>query len=236
LSTNSTKSEQAREFFRSLVADGFDFRNSDARIQKIKDFCTSKKWNYDSDRAIFYEAFRKVLKEQGIDPRKFEIKPKSTKYSSSEKINVTVEPKPKGVLYEGSEAPKQEAPKEQKQEQAQTSLSIDTISNLFDVPVNIVNIRYPKFKKLTPEEKKSLGESWKPIFDKYLNIDSKFAIWIAPVITTLGILASRADAFVKSKEDNIENNIEINQELKKEIEPKNDPKWLDKVSREKKRK
>ena len=77
----------------------------------------------------------------------------------------------------------------------------ENVAVVFDTMFNLLHARYPECSKLTIEEKRNLGESWRPIFDKYLS--DKGGIWIAPVLALAPVLLVRAAEYktdLKSKE------------------------------------
>jgi len=64
---------------------------------------------------------------------------------------------------------------------------------------NILHARYPECDKLSIDEKRSLGECWRPIFDKYLG--DKGGIFVMPILITAPIVLTRAAQINTAKKE-----------------------------------
>ena len=65
----------------------------------------------------------------------------------------------------------------------------ENVAIVFDTMFNLLHARYPECSKLTFEEKRNLGESWRPIFDKYLS--DKGGIWVMPILSLVPVVLVR---------------------------------------------
>jgi len=222
---STSKTEQARALYRQWIKEGFDFRNSDERNKKIREFCKSKGWSYESAKSIFHYARDQVLKEQGIDPKIYNVKPIPTKYKKKTgQIETTITPKPK--------VDPEKKPEEKILGEKITigsGYSLDVIGNFFVIPVQIIHARNPNFLPLTDQEKQNLAESWKPIFDKYLaESNNGILLFLPAIVTTLGVLSVRLDS-LKAPEDKKPDQKQKKPEDKKPDEKK--PDWIEGVEK-----
>ena len=125
----------------------------------------------------------------------------------------TSQPKPitsQELQQTGQEATQEETPQEQA-----AYYTAENVAVVFDTMFNMLHARYPACSKLTPEEKRNIGEAWRPIFDKYLA--DKGGIWIAPILATAPVILVRVAEF---------NNAKKSEEMKKDFFPedKDEPK------------
>jgi len=90
----------------------------------------------------------------------------------------------------------------QKQNELVTQAAYYTAENVaivFDTMFNLLHARYPECSKLTLEEKRNLGECFRPIFDKYLG--DKGGIWVMPVLALLPVILVRAAEMNAAKKE-----------------------------------
>ena len=98
------------------------------------------------------------------------------------------EAKPKPITtQELKETGQESAPQTEPQQAAY--YTAENVAIVFDTMFNLLHTRYPACSKLSMDEKRNIGESWRPIFDKYLA--DKGGIWIAPILATVPILLVR---------------------------------------------
>ena len=210
------KSQIARDFWRKIFDENkIDLRNSDKRNAAVNEFLANPEnikagWKK-ADRRFFRLSLDKIFKERGISPHTKNIKPiaqTTQKQAGSMRMNIrtdekkvhaTQQPKPittQELQETGQEATQQDTPQEQA-----AYYTAENVAVVFDTMFNLLHARYPACSKLTIEEKRNLGESWRPIFDKYLS--DKGGIWIAPVLALAPVLLVRAAEYktdLKSKE------------------------------------
>ena len=203
------KSQIARDFYRRLFDDqSIDLRDSDARNKAVNAFFdlpeNKKNWNKTKDRRFFRLGFDKVCKERNFNPYSVGIKPiaqTSQKTQGGFKMNVKTDEK-KGIPYQKITDPKipnskelqqggQEAQqKAQEFEIAQASFySAESVGLIFDTMFNLLHARFNECEKLSNEERQALGDSWRPIFDKYLG--DKGGIWVMPILISAPIVLTR---------------------------------------------
>ena len=63
------------------------------------------------------------------------------------------------------------------------------VESTFSTIFSLVQIKYPNWKGLTTEEKKSLGSAWLPIFQEYLQ--QNWVKWGLPLMITGGVVLPR---------------------------------------------
>ena len=231
------KSQIARDFWREILdKNTIDLRNSDARNELVNSFLAdpdNKKSGWKQrDKRFFRLSLDKIFRERGISSHQKGIKPvpqKSQQTAGSMRMNIQTDEKPK--IPSGA-IPKSKELKEHGQEATQqinplaqqaAYYTAENVAIVFDTMFNLLNARYPECTKLTFEEKRNLGESWRPIFDKYLG--DRGGIWVMPILATLPVLLVRVAQFNQAKKE---------QELKKDYFPDdkdkdkdNDNKWTD---------
>ena len=65
----------------------------------------------------------------------------------------------------------------------------ENVGIVFDTMFNLLHARYPECSKLTFEEKRNLGETFRPIFDRYLS--DKGGIWVMPILALVPVMLVR---------------------------------------------
>ena len=197
------KSQISRDFWRQIFDENkIDLRNSDKRNAAVNEFLENPQnikagWKK-ADRRFFRLSLDKIFRERGISSHSKNIKPitqTAQKQAGSMRMNIktdekkvhTTQAKPittQELQQSGQEAKQQAAP-----EQQAAYYTAENVAVIFDTMFNLLHARYPACSKLSPDEKSNIGESWRPIFDKYLA--DKGGIWIAPILATVPILLVR---------------------------------------------
>ena len=197
------KSQISRDFWRRIFDDNkIDLRNSDKRNAAVNEFLENPQnikagWKK-SDRRFFRLSLDKIFRERGISSHSKNIKPitqTAQKQAGSMRMNIktdekkvhTTQAKPittQELQQSGQEANQQGAPQQQA-----AFYTAENVAVIFDTMFNLLHARYPACSKLSPDEKSNIGESWRPIFDKYLA--DKGGIWIAPILATVPIVLVR---------------------------------------------
>ena len=197
------KSQISRDFWRQIFDENkIDLRNSDKRNAAVNEFLENPQnikagWKK-ADRRFFRLSLDKIFRERGISSHSKNIKPitqTAQKQAGSMRMNIktdekkvhTTQAKPittQELQQTGQEAKQQAAP-----EQQAAYYTAENVAVIFDTMFNLLHARYPACSKLSPDEKSNIGESWRPIFDKYLA--DKGGIWIAPILATVPILLVR---------------------------------------------
>ena len=196
------KSALARDFWRKIFDENkIDLRNSDKRNAAVNDFLANPEnkkagWRQ-ADKRFFRLSLDKIFRERGISSHKANIKPISQttqKQAGSMRMNIKTdekkvhEAKPQTITTkELTETGQESAPQTEPQQAAY--YTAENVAVVFDTIFNILHTRYPACSKLSLDEKRNIGESWRPIFDKYLA--DKGGIWIAPILATVPILLVR---------------------------------------------
>jgi len=217
------KSQISRDFWRRIFDDNkIDLRNSDKRNAAVNEFLANPEnikagWKK-SDRRFFRLSLDKIFRERGISSHSKNIKPitqTAQKQAGSMRMNIktdekkvhTTQAKPittQELQQSGQEAKQQGAP-----EQQAAYYTAENVAVIFDTMFNLLHARYPACSKLSPDEKSNIGESWRPIFDKYLA--DKGGIWIAPILATVPILLVRVAEYNRELKSD---------EMKKDFFPK----------------
>ena len=176
-------------------------RNSDKRNAAVNEFLANPEnkkagWKQ-ADKRFFRLSLDKIFRERGISSHKANIKPISQttqKQAGSMRMNIKTdekkvhETKPKPITTQELQDTGQESAPQTEPEQA-AYYTAENVAVVFDTIFNILHTRYPACSKLSLDEKRNIGESWRPIFDKYLA--DKGGIWIAPILATVPILLVR---------------------------------------------
>ena len=196
------KSALARDFWRKIFDENkIDLRNSDKRNAAVNDFLANPEnkkagWKQ-ADKRFFRLSLDKIFRERGISSHKANIKPISQttqKQAGSMRMNIKTdekkvhETKPKPITTQELQDTGQESAPQTEPEQA-AYYTAENVAVVFDTMFNLLHTRYPACSKLSLEEKRNIGESCRPIFDKYLA--DKGGIWIAPILATVPILLVR---------------------------------------------
>ena len=197
------KSQISRDFWRKIFDENkIDLRNSDKRNAAVNEFLENPQniksgWKK-SDRRFFRLSLDKIFRERGISSHSKNIKPitqTAQKQAGSMRMNIktdekkvhTTQAKPittQELQQTGQEAKQQAAP-----EQQAAYYTAENVAIVFDTIFNLLHARYPACSKLSIDEKRNIGESWRPIFDKYLA--DKGGIWIAPILALAPVLLVR---------------------------------------------
>ena len=196
------KSALARDFWRKIFDENkIDLRNSDKRNAAVNEFLANPEnkkagWKQ-ADKRFFRLSLDKIFRERGISSHKANIKPISQttqKQAGSMRMNIKTdekkvhEAKPKPITTQELKETGQESAPQTEPEQA-AYYTAENVAVVFDTMFNLLHTRYPACSKLSLEEKRNIGESWRPIFDKYLA--DKGGIWIAPILALTPVVLVR---------------------------------------------
>ncbi len=223
------KSQISRDFWRKIFDENkIDLRNSDQRNAAVNSFLANPEnkkagWKQ-ADKRFFRLSLDKIFRERGISPHAKNIKPISQttqKQAGSMRMNIKTDEKkvhtsqPKPITSQELQQTGQEATQEETPQEQAAYYTAENVAVVFDTMFNMLHARYPACSKLTPEEKRNIGEAWRPIFDKYLA--DKGGIWIAPILATAPVILVRVAEF---------NNAKKSEEMKKDFFPedKDEPK------------
>ena len=208
------KSQVARDFWRRIFDDNkIDLRNSDERNAAVNEFLNNPEnikagWKK-ADRRFFRLSLDKIFRERGVSSHTKGVKPISQstqKQSGSMRMNIKTDEKkvhdqnPQAITTQELQKTGQEATQQAPEEQA-AYYTAENVAVVFDTIFNLLHTRYPACSKLTLDEKRNIGESWRPIFDKYLA--NKGGIWIAPCLALAPVLLQRVAEYntaIKSEE------------------------------------
>jgi len=197
------KSQISRDFWRRIFDDNkIDLRNSDQRNAAVNEFLANPEnikagWKK-SDRRFFRLSLDKIMRERGISAHSKGIKPipqTNQKQSGSMRMNIKTDEKKvheqaKTITSEQLAETGTEAQQQQNELVTQAAYyTAENVAIVFDTMFNLLNARYPECSKLTFEEKRNLGESWRPIFDKYLS--DKGGIWVMPILSLVPVVLVR---------------------------------------------
>jgi len=197
------KSQISRDFWRRIFDDNkIDLRNSDQRNAAVNEFLANPEnikagWKK-SDRRFFRLSLDKIMRERGISAHSKGIKPipqTNQKQSGSMRMNIKTDEKKvheqaKTITSEQLAETGTEAQQQQSELATQAAYyTAENVAIVFDTMFNLLHARYPECSKLTFEEKRNLGESWRPIFDKYLS--DKGGIWVMPILSLVPVVLVR---------------------------------------------
>jgi hypothetical protein len=234
------KSQISRDFWRRIFDENkIDLRNSDQRNAAVNSFLANEEnkkagWKQ-ADKRFFRLSLDKIMRERGISAHSKGIKPipqTNQKQSGTMRMNIKtdekkVHEKPKPVTSQELAETGTEA-KQQEQQELATQAAYYTAENVaivFDTMFNLLSARYPECSKLTFEEKRNLGESWRPIFDKYLS--DKGGIWVMPILSLVPVMLVRmAEMNAAKQEREMREDLGID-EKKKEKDEKKKGGWGD---------
>ena len=207
------KSQISRDFWRRIFDDNkIDLRNSDQRNAAVNDFLANPEnkkagWKQ-ADKRFFRLSLDKIMRERGINAHSKGIKPipqTNQKQSGSMRMNIKTDEKkvheqPKTVTSQDLAETGTEAQQQQNELAAQAAYyTADNVAIVFDTMFNLLHARYPECSKLTFEEKRNLGESWRPIFDKYLS--DKGGIWVMPILSLVPVALVRMAEMNAAKQE-----------------------------------
>jgi len=227
------KSQIARDFWRRLFDENkIDLRSADARNNAVNLFLDENKKTWKkADRRFFRLGFSKVCRERSFNPQSVGVKPipqKTQKTQGNLKMNIKTDekkgfqqftpPSQNELKQEGTEANEQNI----EQIQQASAYSAENVATIFDTVFNLINARFPECSRLTFEEKKSLGEAWRPIFDRYLS--DKGGMWVIPIMITAPIALTRFAQYNTARKE---------QELKQDLFPNDEPQEPDDKKRNK---
>ena len=206
------KSQISRDFWRQIFDENkIDLRNADKRNAAVNAFLENPEnikagWKK-TDRRFFRLSLDKIFRERGISSHSKGIKPISQtnqKQTGSMRMNIKTDEK---KVHEQaktitSEQLAETGTEAQQQNELVTQAAYYTAENVavvFDTMFNLLHARYPECSKLTFEEKRNLGESFRPIFDKYLG--DKGGIWVMPILALLPVILVRAAEMNAAKKE-----------------------------------
>jgi hypothetical protein len=206
------KSQISRDFWRRIFDDNkIDLRNSDKRNAAVNEFLANPEnikagWKK-TDRRFFRLSLDKIFRERGISSHSKGIKPiaqQNQKQTGSMRMNIKTDEK---KVHEQaktitSEQLAETGTEAQQQNELVTQAAYYTSENVaivFDTMFNLLHARYPECSKLTFEEKRNLGESFRPIFDKFFG--DKGGIWVMPILALLPVLLVRVAEMNATKKE-----------------------------------
>jgi len=196
------KSQLSRDFWRRIFDDNkIDLRNSDQRNAAVNEFLANPEnkkagWKQ-ADKRFFRLSLDKIFRERGISSHSKGVKPisqTSQKQTGTMRMNIkTDEKKVHGKAETITTQELKETGTEAQQQQALATQAAyytsENVAIVFDTMFNLLHARYPECSKLTFEEKRNLGESWRPIFDRYLS--DKGGIWVMPILSLVPVMLVR---------------------------------------------
>ena len=232
------KSQIARDFWRKIFDENIiDLRNADARNKAVREFLANpanKTWRQ-KDRRFFRLGFDAIARERNFDMHKIGVKPipkTMQKQAGSMRMNIKTDEK---KIPSGLSKPHEITAQELKQsgteatqgaQQAAAYYSAENVAVIFDTMFSLLHARYPSCSKLTLQEKNNLGETWRPIFDKYLS--DKGGIWVMPLLATIPILLIRVSEFSRAKKEaQLQKDYFPNDDDKKDDDGKKGSAWRD---------
>ena len=206
------KSLLSRDFWRRIFDDNkIDLRNADQRNAAVNAFLANPEnkkagWKQ-TDKRFFRLSLDKIFRERGISSHSKGIKPipqQNQKQSGSMRMSIKTDEK---KVHEQaktitSEQLAETGTEAQQQNELVTQAAYYTAENVaivFDTMFKLLHARYPECSKLTFEEKRNLGESFRPIFDKYLS--DKGGIWVMPILSLVPVLLVRAAEMNAAKQE-----------------------------------
>ena len=197
------KSQISRDFWRQIFDENkIDLRNADKRNAAVTAFLENPEnkkagWKK-TDRRFFRLSLDKIFRERGISSHSKGIKPISQtnqKQTGSMRMNIKTDEKKvhenaKTITSEHLAESGTEAQQQQNELATQAAYyTAENVAVVFDTMFNLLHARYPECSKLTFEEKRNLGECFRPIFDKYFG--DKGGIWVMPILALLPVLLVR---------------------------------------------
>ena len=197
------KSQISRDFWRQIFDENkIDLRNADKRNAAVNAFLENPEnkkagWKK-TDRRFFRLSLDKIFRERGISSHSKGIKPISQtnqKQTGSMRMNIKTDEKKvhenaKTITSEHLAESGTEAQQQQNELATQAAYyTAENVAVVFDTMFNLLHARYPECSKLTFEEKRNLGECFRPIFDKYFG--DKGGIWVMPILALLPVLLVR---------------------------------------------
>ena len=197
------KSQISRDFWRQIFDENkIDLRNADKRNAAVNAFLENPEnkkagWKK-TDRRFFRLSLDKIFRERGISSHSKGIKPISQtnqKQTGSMRMNIKTDEKKvhenaKTITSEHLAESGTEAQQQQNELVTQAAYyTAENVAVVFDTMFNLLHARYPECSKLTFEEKRNLGECFRPIFDKYFG--DKGGIWVMPILALLPVLLVR---------------------------------------------
>ena len=197
------KSQISRDFWRQIFDENkIDLRNADKRNAAVNAFLENPEnkkagWKK-TDRRFFRLSLDKIFRERGISSHTKGVKPIAQinkKQSGSMHMNIKTDEKKvhenaKTITSEHLAESGTEAQQQQNELATQAAYyTAENVAVVFDTMFNLLHARYPECSKLTFEEKRNLGECFRPIFDKYFG--DKGGIWVMPILALLPVLLVR---------------------------------------------
>ena len=208
------KSQISRDFWRQIFDENkIDLRNADKRNAAVNAFLANPEnkkagWKQ-TDKRFFRLSLDKIFRERGISSHSKGIKPiaqQNQKQSGSMRMNIKTDEKKvheqaKTITSEQLAETGTEAQQQQQNELATQAAyyTAENVAIVFDTMFNLLHARFPECSKLTFEEKRNLGESWRPIFDKYLS--DKGGIWVMPILSLVPVALVRMAEMNAAKQE-----------------------------------
>ena len=221
------KSRIARDFYRKVFNDNLiNLQDGDQRKEIVNQFFddpVNKKagWHKTKDRRFFRLAFSKVAKENNFNPLSVGVTPTPSRAKTQKgttKFNVKSQVKNPPPLQDGlttdqikkdGKAPMQipSTPMLQQQQAQAAYYSAQSVGQIWETFLNIVFNRMG-VDPISQNERIALGESWSPIFNKYLSGHNEM---VMPILITFPIILARlAQAAKIKKEKELEEKYGIN--------------------------
>ena len=210
-------SENIREFIRSNLDNKFDFSNVKSRNQLFKQHCETeigKKAGFDYKKhlTLYLRMLKKVCREKNIPPETFGLSKEKVKFvQTGGEVRSQITPKPKEGTPQGQGQPT--TPEQKMPPVPPPEVGVELVKATWKTLVGVLRLKYPKFRKLEEDDLEALGQSWLPVFRKY--IESNWLFWGLPLTITAGIMIPRIAAMKPKEEGEEEEEYEEEEEEEK---------------------
>ena len=211
------KSRIARDFYRKVFNDNLiNLSDGDARKEIVNQFFddpVNKKagWHKTKDRRFFRLAFSRVAKENNFNPLSVGVTPTpsraktqkgTTQFNIKSKVKnpppLQETPTTEQLKKDGkSPQPIPSTPILQQQQDQAAYYSAQSVGQICETIFNIAFTRMG-VDPITQNERIALGESWSPIFNKYLSGHNEM---IMPILITIPIVLARLAQAAKLKKE-----------------------------------
>ena len=211
------KSRIARDFYRKVFNDNLiNLQDGDARKEIVNQFFNdpvNKKagWHKTKDRRFFRLAFSCVAKENNFNPLSVGVTPtpsraKTTKGTTHFNVKSQVKnPPPMQEALTTDQIKKDgkdplQIPSTSTLQQQQEQAAYYSAQSVGQIVETILNIAFSRMRvdPITQNERIALGESWSPIFNKYLSGHNEM---IMPLLITIPIVLARLAQAAKLKKE-----------------------------------
>ena len=181
----------------------FDYTKQSGRRESIDLFLSQHDVKQTTAVAAHHKQLEKIVKKKGLDPNEYKggHTKKTAKFDPA--LNAEIKPDPvnipneqpnKGTVVQSANLPVIQ----------QSNYTPEAIGAIFDGLYTGLTFALPEAKPLEASQKTSLGELWKPIFDKHIGGDHEKVDLLLAATASIGVLGGNIIEAMRKRKEKVE--------------------------------